>query len=88
MSSPLSGTLPVSHGSPGSKAPLVSTAPLSKPLRPGLCFLGTEKLLLGPGKEGSGCPCFFLRQGCRLALSRGSAGRGGSGDVLWLLPPA
>ena len=53
-----------------------------------LCFRGTEGSSVALAKGGSGCPCFLLLQGCRLGLSGGNAGRGGSGDVLGLWAPA
>lgn len=57
----ISKTVPVSQGSLGSRATWVSTTPLSKPLRPGLCFLGTE-----------GAPMALARKGLLVSLASSS----------------
>lgn len=59
----ISKTVPVSQGSLGSRATWVSTTPLSKPLRPGLCCLGTE-----------GTSIALVRKGLLLSLASSSVG--------------
>lgn len=53
----------VSQSSLGSRAAWVSTTPLSKPLRPGLCFLGTE-----------GASMALVRKGLLISLASSSVG--------------
>lgn len=68
-----SGTLLASHGCPGSSAPLVPNALLSKPPGPGVCFPSTEGSSQGPAR------------GHVVALA--SSFVRSPSDVLWLWPP-